>query len=61
VLDRRFERGATGGQAGTSEFVWDGKNGKGEVVSSGGYVLLIEAQGQGETLHVMRRKLALVR
>jgi FlgD Ig-like domain len=61
VLDRRFERGTTGGQAGLNEFVWDGKNGKGEVVSSGGYVLLIEAQGQGETLHVMRRKLALVR
>jgi hypothetical protein len=61
VLDRRFDRGATGGRAGLNEFVWDGKNGKGETVSSGGYVLLIEAQGQGETLHVMRRKLALVR
>jgi len=31
------------------------------VVSSGGYVVLIEAQGQGETLHVIRRKIAVVR
>jgi len=30
-------------------------------VSSGGYVVLIEAQGTGETLHVIRRKLAVVR
>ena len=61
VLRRTFDRGATGGTAGLNEFTWDGKNGKNEVVASGGYIALIEAQGTGETLHVMRRKLAVVR
>jgi len=56
-----FERGTPGGNPGLNEWIWDGKNGKGTVVSSGGYVVLIEAQGQGETLHVIRRKIAVVR
>jgi hypothetical protein len=61
VLRREFARGAQGGQAGLNQFVWDGKNGKGELVSSGGYIVLIEAQGASETLHVIRRKIAVVR
>ncbi len=61
VRRAEFARSATGGRAGLNEFVWDGKNGKGETVSSGGYVVLIEAQGTGETLHVIRRKVAVVR
>jgi Big-like domain-containing protein/flagellar hook capping protein FlgD len=56
-----FDRGAPGGNPGLNQWSWDGKNGKGEVVASGGYVVLIEAQGQGETLHVIRRKVAVVR
>lgn len=56
-----LDRGAAGGTAGLNEVLWDGKNGKGEVVSSGGYVALIEAQGTGETMHVIRRKIAVVR
>ncbi len=56
-----FPRGSAGGLAGLNTYVWDGKNGDGKVVSSGGYVLFIEAQGQGETLHVIRRKIAVVR
>jgi hypothetical protein len=40
--------------------VWDGKNGKGRVVSSGGYIVHVEAHGEGQTLHVMRRKVAVV-
>jgi hypothetical protein len=56
-----FDRGTPGGNPGANEWVWDGRNGKGEVVASGGYVILIEAQGQGETLHVIRRKIAVVR
>ena len=56
-----FDKGVAGGLAGLNEYLWDGKNGKGEVVSSGGYVVLIEAQGTGETLHVIRRKIAVVR
>jgi flagellar hook assembly protein FlgD len=42
-------------------FVWDGENGDGKVVASGGYVVKIEATGDGETLHVMRRKIGVVR
>ena len=56
-----FARGAPGGTAGLNQFVWDGKNGGGKVVSSGGYLALIEAQGTGETLHVIKRKIAVVR
>ena len=56
-----FDRGAPGGSPGLNSWSWDGRNGKGEVVASGGYVVLIEAQGQGETLHVIRRKVAVVR
>jgi hypothetical protein len=61
VLREDFARGTAGGQAGLNQFVWDGKNGKGELVSSGGYIVLIEAQGTGETLHVIRRKIAVIR
>jgi hypothetical protein len=56
-----FDRGTPGGNPGLNTWIWDGKNGKGTVVSSGGYIVLIEAQGQGETLHVIRRKIAVVR
>jgi len=56
-----FDKGASGGLAGLNTVVWDGKNGKGDVVASGGYIVLIEAQGTGETLHVIRRKIAVVR
>lgn len=61
VLSRTFERGASGGSAGLNEYAWDGRNGRGELVASGGYIALVEAHGTGETLHVMRRKLAAVR
>ena len=56
-----LDRGAPGGTAGLNEVLWDGKNGKGQVVASGGYIALIEAQGTGETMHVIRRKIAVVR
>lgn len=56
-----FDKGVAGGLAGLNTVVWDGKNGTGDVVASGGYVVLIEAQGTGETLHVIRRKIAVVR
>ncbi len=61
VRRETFATNAPGGMAGLNAWVWDGKNGKGEVVASGGYVVLIEAQGQGETVHVIRRKIAVVR
>jgi len=56
-----FERNAPGGMAGLNEWVWDGRNGEGRVVSSGGYVALIEAAGTGETQYVIRRRIAVVR
>ncbi len=61
VLRRDYERGALGGQVGLNTISWDGRNGRGDVVASGGYMALIEAQGTGETLHVIRRKIAVVR
>lgn len=61
VLEKKFSPGTPGGQAGLNEFQWDGKNGKGKPVSSGGYILVVNATGGGETLHVMRRKIAVVR
>jgi hypothetical protein len=61
VKEVNFDRGATGGVTGLNEWMWDGRNGAGEVVASGGYIVLVEAQGAGQTLHVMRRKIAVVR
>jgi hypothetical protein len=61
VLEKSFTPGSQGGRAGLNEVSWDGRNGKGDVVASGGYVLHIEAAGQGETLHTMSRKIAVVR
>ncbi len=61
VLQRTFARGDAGGASGLNEVAWDGRNGEGRVVASGGYIVLVEAQGTGETLHVIRRKIAVVR
>jgi hypothetical protein len=55
-----FARGATGGSAGLNTYVWDGKNGDGKFVSSGGYIVRVEAHGEGETLHRMTRKIAVI-
>ena len=61
VLRRVYDSGGPGGLQGLNEVTWDGKNGENRVVASGGYICLIEAQGVGETLHVIRRKIAVVR
>ena len=61
VLSRTFARGAVGGRGGLNEWAWDSRNGAGTLVASGGYVVLVEAQGTSETMHVMRRKIAAVR
>ncbi len=61
VLSHTFARGDVGGRVGLNTWAWDGRNGRGDLVASGGYVVLVEAQGNGETLHVMRRKIAAVR
>lgn len=61
VLRRTYDLGGPGGTQGLNEITWDGKNGKGQVVASGGYIALIEAEAKGATLHVIRHKLAVVR
>jgi flagellar hook assembly protein FlgD len=61
VIERSYSSGGPGGSAGTNEVTWDGRNGQGEVVASGGYIVLLEAQGTGGTLHVIKRKIAVVR
>jgi hypothetical protein len=60
VLDRHFAAGDLGGAAGLNEITWDGLNGDGDPVASGGYVLRVEAQGSGSTQHIMRRKIGVV-
>jgi len=61
VLDEVISMGDVGGREGLNEFQWDGRNGSGEPVASGGYVLVAEADRNGETIHVMRRRIAVVR
>jgi hypothetical protein len=61
VLRQTFDRAMPGGSVGLNEWVWDGRNGDGTLVASGGYTALVEAQGTGETLHVIRRRMAVVR
>ena len=53
--------GDAGGRAGLNEIRWDGRNGSGSMVASGGYVLVLEADRNGETIHTMRRRIAVVR
>jgi hypothetical protein len=61
VLKRDFESGTQGGTVGLNEVTWDGRNGNGQLVASGGYILVIEAVRNGETIHTMRRKIGVVR
>ncbi|MEE9271266.1 MAG: FlgD immunoglobulin-like domain containing protein [Candidatus Krumholzibacteria bacterium] len=61
VLKTTFDQGTPGGVTGLNEFQWDGRNGDGELVASGGYIVVVEAVGNGETLQTMRRKIGVVR
>ena len=61
VLYRAYPSGQPGGTVGLNEISWDGRNGQGEPVASGGYVLTVEAESGGETIHTMRRKIGVVR
>jgi hypothetical protein len=56
-----FDRATPGGMNGNNAWDWDGKNGDGTLVASGGYIMLLEAQGTGGTINVIRRKIAVVR
>ena len=61
VFQRDYAAGDMGGLSGINEVDWDGRNGENEYVASGGYILLVEAQSQGETIHKIRRRIAVVR
>jgi hypothetical protein len=61
VFQKTFDQGTPGGLTGLNEFQWDGRNGDGEFVASGGYIVVVEAVGNGETLQTMRRKVGVVR
>ncbi len=52
VLTERLD--ATGGR--TAQFVWDGRNGRGDVVANGGYICRITGPG-----YDLRRKIAVVK
>ncbi len=61
VFREEIAIGEDGGREGLNEFFWDGKNGSGTIVASGGYLLVLEAVREGETIHTMRRRIAVVR
>jgi hypothetical protein len=61
VFEERFEPMTLGGSVGLNTITWDGKNGDNQTVASGGYIVEVHAEGNGETLHLMRRKVGVVR
>ena|GEM_PF-657120 len=61
VLERDYAAGDPGGAQGVNEVPWDGRNGENSYVASGGYILDVVAERQGETIHKMRRRIAVVR
>lgn len=61
VLRREFAADGEGGRAGVNQVGWDGRNGDGEVVASGGYILDLEARSNGETIHQSRCRIGVVR
>jgi hypothetical protein len=61
VFEHEVGQGDVGGREGLNEFQWDGRNGRGDVVASGGYVLILQADRNGETIHTLRRRIAVVR
>jgi hypothetical protein len=61
VRREEIASGGPGGSEGLNEISWDGRNGAGDVVASGGYLLVLEAERDGETIHTMRRRIAVVR
>jgi predicted RNA-binding protein with TRAM domain len=61
VLEQVFDSGKPGGTVGLNEYSWNGRNGDGNVVASGGYIVVVEAVRNGETINNMRRKVGVVR
>lgn len=60
VYEAQYAAGGQGGLGGLNEITWNGRNGDGNAVASGGYILFIEAEGGGTTMHVMRHKIGVV-
>jgi len=52
VRELSLQAGTTGGTRGLNEVAWDGRNGKGDLVSAGVYVARIEGTGTTEQIKV---------
>lgn len=61
VFETDYAAGETGGTEGENLILWDGRNGQGTLVASGGYILQVEAERDGESIHKMRRRIGVVR
>jgi hypothetical protein len=61
VLEKVFDAGSAGGTVGLNEYSWNGRNGDSNAVASGGYIVVVEAVRNGETINNMRRKIGVVR
>lgn len=61
VFETDYRAGDTGGSEGGNDVLWDGRNGQGDLVASGGYILQVEAEHDGESIHKMRRRIGVVR
>jgi hypothetical protein len=61
VFHQEIPQGGPGGREGLNEVLWDGHNGSGALVASGGYLLVLEANRDGETIHSLRRRIGVVR
>jgi len=61
VLEKQFFAGSSGAVQGLNEYQWDGRNGDGQLVATGGYLVSVEAENNGDTQHLNRRKIGVVR
>ena len=61
VFETLYPAGENGGKAGLNTVFWNGRNGQNTTVASGGYILMLEAEHGGETIHKMRRRIGVVR
>lgn len=61
VLEKQFFAGGSGAAQGLNEYQWDGRNGDGQLVATGGYLVSVEAENNGDTQHLNRRKIGVVR
>ncbi|MFH1825633.1 MAG: FlgD immunoglobulin-like domain containing protein [Candidatus Firestonebacteria bacterium] len=59
VYEKTISASNTYAKAGDNEFPWDGKNGQGEAVKSGGYICKIIVKYSNET-KILKRKISVI-